>query len=50
LAKQTDPIFISGIIFIHICPGCHKIIPINQKPQAETPPAAFLCKLWAALF
>jgi hypothetical protein len=43
LAKQTDPVFISGIIFIRICLGCHEIIPITHKPQAATTACGFFC-------
>ena len=31
MARQTDPVFISGIIFTGICLGCHEIVPLNSQ-------------------
>jgi len=41
-AKQTDPIFISGIIFTGICLCCREIVPINSQAAGKSA-CGFFC-------
>ncbi len=50
MAKQTDAVFTSGIIFTGICLGCHEIVPLNSQAAGKIRLRLFCFQPKAGLF